>query len=364
MKKYSALVAITLIVVLTLYFGGNFVKSQIKEVDVLNLQEQEVKNSIVCSGQLEPSENKNVYISEPSITQEVLVQVGDRVEQGEDLLRIKKGVSANTQGKSDGDDVASNTLPSSFSLSEFSKMTGLSSEQAAEVYNRYINGSSENDSSSSSEASQEEEGGEFDTITAPVSGIVSAINVKGNSYTDTSKPVMVISDVNSMQVRLSVNESQISAVQIGQKATITGVGFKYSEYTGTVKSIADVATQTVSTSGQETVVEVIVTVDHAGEDLKSGLTAKCEITTSNDNGMLIAPYEAVRAEDDGQEYVYLYQDGKAVKRAISTGREFTNGFEILSGLETGDRIITNPDKLYANSRVIIKQEKSVVSEDA
>ncbi|MCI9273491.1 MAG: efflux RND transporter periplasmic adaptor subunit [Clostridiales bacterium] len=362
MKKYSALVAITLVVILTLYFGGNFVKSQIKEVDVLVLQEQEVKNSIVCSGQLEPSDNKNVYITEPSIAQEVLVQVGDRVEQGEDLLRVRKGVAPKTTNDSDNrSDTDNSSLPSSFS--EFAKMTGLSSEQAAEVYNQYINGSSSG-SSSSAEPIQKEEEGELDTITAPVSGIVSVINVKGNSYADTSKPIMVISDINSMQVRLSVNESQISAVQIGQKATITGAGFKNSEYSGTVKSIADVATQTVSTSGQETVVEVIVTVDHAGEDLKSGLTAKCEITTSNDDGMLIAPYEAVRAEDDGQEYVYIYQDGRAVKRTITTGREFNSGFEILSGLKTGDRIITNPERLYANSRVIMKQEKSVVNQDA
>lgn len=366
MKKYSVLVAITLVVILTFYFGGNLIKSQIPEVDVLLVQEQEVQNSITCSGQLEPSDSKNVYLSEPLVAQEVLVQVGDRVDQGEDLLRVKKWEQSS---EPEDEPEESSSMPD---LDQLSQMTGMSKDQVAQVYNQYIKGNGSSASSSSksaedtsSDVDDNDDGEEVNTITAPVSGIISEINLKGNGTADNSKPVMVISDANSMQVRLSVNESQISSVEIGQKVNITGVGFHGSQYSGTVKSIANVATQTVSTTGQETVVEVIVTVDQAGEDLKSGLSAKCEIITSNDDGMLLAPYESVRAEDDGQEFIFLYRDGKAVKQIITTGREFADGFEVLSGLQAEDLIITNPDRLHTNSRVIVKNEsKSVVSPDA
>ena len=59
----------------------------------------------------------------------------------------------------------------------------------------------------------------------------------------------------------------------------------------------------VSTTGQETVVEVVVSVDNPGNDIKPGYTAKAKIITAQNDNVLIAPYEAVRAEEDGSEYV-------------------------------------------------------------
>ena len=349
MKKYYVLVLITLVVILTIYFGGNIIKGQVKAVDVLILSEQEVQNSITCSGKLELSNKKNVYLSQSAIAEEVFVEVGDKVQEGEELIRVKTGGISGTS-----------SLPQSVSLSDFSNMTGLSDEQAAQVYQQYVDSFNQEKSSSINEKNR---GEEVETITAPISGIISEINIQGNTITNTDQPVMVISNENQMQVRLSVNESQISMVQIGQNATITGIGFE-GEYYGTVQSISNVATQTVSTSGQETVVEVVVTIDNVQSNLKAGLSAKCEIVVSQDKGRIIAPYEAVKAEENGQEYVYVYENGKAIKRIISTGKEFASGFEVTSGLQVGDHLIVTSEQLNDHTSVIIKsEEKDVINQN-
>ena len=126
------------------------------------------------------------------------------------------------------------------------------------------------------------------------------------------KPAITIASDEGLQVRLSVNESQISDIQVGQPAEITGVGF-HTCYTGTVKSISSEAKQVVSTTGQETVVEVVVSVDNPGNDIKPGYTAKAKIITAQNDNVLIAPYEAVRAEEDGSEYVLKLKGQRAVK---------------------------------------------------
>ena len=129
--------------------------------------------------------------------------------------------------------------------------------------------------------------------------------------------------------------------------------YKRQEYYGTVQSISNVATQTVSTSGQETVVEVVVTIDNVQSNLKAGLSAKCEIVVSQDKGRIIAPYEAVKAEENGQEYVYVYENGKAIKRIISTGKEFASGFEVTSGLQVGDHLIVTSEQLNDHTSVCL-----------
>ena len=58
----------------------------------------------------------------------------------------------------------------------------------------------------------------------------------------------------------------------------------------------------------------------------------------------IAPYSSVIVKDGG-EYVYLYNDGNAILTPVQTGRELSGGYEILSGVESGDEIVLNPHNL-------------------
>ena len=73
-------------------------------------------------------------------------------------------------------------------------------------------------------------------VTAPVSGVISAVNIKDQEEIG-SQPAAVISESAGLQVNLSVNESQISSIAVGQKAEITGVGFQGKRYTGTVSKM-------------------------------------------------------------------------------------------------------------------------------
>ena len=90
-------------------------------------------------------------------------------------------------------------------------------------------------------------------------------------------------------------------------------------------------------------------------DIKPGFTAKARIITSQSNNVIVAPYEAVRADESGQEYVFCLKGKRAVKVPIVTNREFESGFEVLSGLEAADLIIVNPDAVTNGDAVIARK---------
>lgn len=365
MKKYMTLFAVTLLAVGAIFWGGSFMKGQVYKVDVVTLCMTEEQNSITCAGRVESAKSRNVYAYSNLKTKEIYVNVGDRVEAGEVLMCVSPVSSADSPKSSAT--VSSNPLEGLDIPQNILDQYGITSEQVQAAYNSYSksNSSSPSVSSSSSPANATTtDGKKLEDITAPTSGIVSDILISEKETAATGKSLLVISDENKLQVRLSVNESQIANLQVGQPVTITGVGFQNSEYAGTVKQIANVAKQSVSTSGQETVVEVLVNVDErisGEEEMKAGYTAKCKITTSSDSGVLLVPYEAVLAEEDGSEYVYTLQTGKAVKRAIQTGREFENGFEVLSGLKSGEQIVVTPGNLYEGARALATERELVNS---
>jgi len=62
-------------------------------------------------------------------------------------------------------------------------------------------------------------------------------------------------------------------------------------------------------------------------------------------GVLVAPYDAVRQDGAGCEYVYIIRENRAEKRGIITAAEYADGFEVFEGISDGAMVVMNPDDL-------------------
>jgi multidrug efflux pump subunit AcrA (membrane-fusion protein) len=331
MKRYVMLFSFTVLAVSLIVGYGLIARNSVVEVATVKVDTLTVENSVTCSGRVERIDTSQVYAPSASVVKDVYVKTGDHVTAGQALMKVVLP----------SDKIDTSQLPSGY-------------ESLLNQYEDQL------DQLQSSQSACEETIEK--TISSPVSGEVTSISVAPNSYISGGNPVAIIADDSALQVRLSVYESQISDIKVGQKAIITGVGFKNSTYSGTVKSISSEAKQIVTATGQETVVEVIVSVEGSKGDIKPGFTAKAKIITSENSGVLIAPYEAVRADKNGNEYVYKVKGKQAVKTPIVTQKEFDNGFEVVSGLSKDDIIINNPDNV-SNGTYVKSSEKKVVSSD-
>lgn len=326
MKKYGILTVITIIASTVIVIFGEIIKNSIPKVDAIKIEPLTVSNSVTCSGLVISKNDSDVYAPVSAYVENVYVKVGDKVEAGDPLMDISLPNSSEYQNDSQYSDVY-------------------------EAYASYLN--------------QPEKAASSLTVTtksliAPTSGtITAALNREPGYYVDPSKPAFVIQGDKDLQVRLNVNESQISDIKVGQSAEITGVGFKYSSYSGSVTKISKKAKQINSTSGKLTIVEVTVSVDHPGNDIKPGFTAKAKIMTSNDTNVVLAPYDSVRADDNGKEFVFKIINGKAVKTHIVTGKEFDDGFEVVKGLSPNDRIIQKPEKIWDGETIRAAGAKAV-----
>jgi multidrug efflux pump subunit AcrA (membrane-fusion protein) len=322
MKRNVMLITFTALALAAIFSWGAISRNSVIPVSVVKVNPLTVEDSVICSGRVERVSEHHVFSPSAAYVSRIFVKTGDVVSVGQPLMEVQ-------------------TLDSDFSGAEdeLQSETDLTGEfQQSPIKTK--------------------------TIVSPYAGEILSLNAIEQSYVQTGRPVAVISDDPAqLQVRLSVNESQISDIKTGQKAIITGVGFKNTAYTGVVKEISSDAKQVLSKSGEETVVEVIVSVDKAGGEIKPGYTAKAKIITSENEGVLIAPYEAVRADKDGNEYVYKLNGKKAVKTPVITNREFDKGFEITSGISKNDEIINNPDSVSNGSYVVPVKRGAVNSGD-
>lgn len=357
MKKYGMLFSFTLILSLLIIHAGNVYKGTYVPVSVVKVSPVTAESSVYSNnGTVERVDSRNIYAQAGAVVQKVHVKTGDSVKAGQVLMTLS------VSSAQDISDTVS--LPDSLNEQTYQDLletyySQIAGGNSSTVVPETSSSSEQGNSSTSSSASSPQEPAETKDveITAPVAGVVTSVAISEQETVERNKAVMTVSASSDLQVRLAVNESQISEIKIGQRAVITGAGF-HTVYEGTVTSISSEAKQEYHTTGTETVVEVLVRIQNPKSDIKPGFSAKARIITEESKNVLVAPYEAVRADDDGKEYVYLLHGRKAIKVPVTTRKEFESGFEVLSGLQDQDTIIMNPDSITDGAAVLPQEEGS------
>lgn len=354
MKRYVMLLSFTLIMFLMIIQAGNVYKATYVPVSVVKVSPVTAESSVYCSsGTIERVDSRNIYVQAGSVIDKIHVKTGDSVTAGQLLMTVAPAAPVLQKDASSSlDDQTYQALLNTY----YGQIAGAGASAALPE-----TPSSDSVQDSSAAAASVLDSAQADQkITSPITGIVTSVSISEEETAVQNQAVMTIAASSDLQVRFTVNESQISQIKTGQRAIITGAGFQ-SAYEGTVTSISSEAKQQYHTTGTETVVEVLVRIQNPKGDIKPGFSAKAKIITEESTNVLVAPYEAVRADEDGAEYVFVLQGSKAVKKPVVTRKEFESGFEVLSGLQEQDTIILNPDSIADGSAVI--PEKEVTESD-
>lgn len=342
MKKYIVLAVATVIMIAGILFTGSAVMQSVPFVSVYKAAPTTIEETVVCTGKVEYCESKEIRTVTGGTVSKIYVARGDKVKAGDKLCDIAITSAQSEESKS-----------------------ALSTQ---EIYQAVLNGNynvlDNYDGLLESATKPGNSSGDFMTqsLTASISGTVEKAGCTENEYLAPGDSVFSIVSDGDLQVVLPVSEVKISDIKIGQPVKITGSGFKNSTYSGKVTSIDDKAKQTTTTTGKETTVDVTVSIENPKDDIKPGYTAKCTIVSSVKSSALVLPYQAVKADEDGKEYVYLYKNGVAVKNYIKTDGEYPKGLEVVNGIKASDYIITNPDGVRNKASVKLNQQN--VSESA
>lgn len=131
-------------------------------------------------------------------------------------------------------------------------------------------------------------------IKSPIDGMVLSRTVEpGNAVAATLQAVTLMSiaeDLTRLLVEVSVDEADVGAVQIGQKASFTVSAYPQRRYPATVARVAYGSTLTENVVTYATRLEV----DNADLSLRPGMTVSATITAAERQGVLLVPNTALR----------------------------------------------------------------------
>jgi HlyD family secretion protein len=161
-------------------------------------------------------------------------------------------------------------------------------------------------------------------VRAPITGTIISKGVErgtvissATSNVSGGTTIMNMADLNLVQVRTLVDETDIGKIQVGQRATVTVDAYPNRPFQGEVLKIEPQA----QTEQNVTMFPVLVRIDNKEGLLRPGMNAEVEIHVGRRNGVLAVPNAALRTTRDvGSAAQVLGLSPDAVQQQLASAR--------------------------------------------
>lgn len=290
----------------------------VRLVEVAPAEMRALSLSEEFTAQLEAKVVNNITAQAGGRLKQLLVKVGDRVGAGQAVARMEATQAAQAQ-------IQLADAKTNFArMDELYKVGGVSKaqwEQAKSAVDQaklaYGNAA------------------ENTVLRSPISGFVTAKNYDNGDMTSPQLPVVVIQQIAPVKAVIGVSEQYYSYLKKGATATLSVDALGEETFSGIVTNIfptLDPVTHTVSTE-----------IEVANKDLKlrPGMYARVHLDFGTKEALTVPDKAIVRQAGSGARYVYVFSGGKAVYRAVELGQQQGDLYEVVSGLNAGDQVITS-----------------------
>jgi membrane fusion protein, multidrug efflux system len=179
---------------------------------------------------------------------------------------------------------------------------------------------------------------ERSSIRAPFPGYVADLEVVEGEYVTTGQRLMVLVDIHPIKVEVNVLEREVANIGPGRRAVVTFSAFPDERFEGRVETINPILSA-------ERTARVTVLLDNPGGRIKPGMYASVNLEAQAIPDRVLVPRSAI-LERDSRTMLFVFEEGRAKWRYVTTGRENSEWVEILENPETdivrpGEIVLTN-----------------------
>jgi RND family efflux transporter MFP subunit len=286
---------------------------------------------------LEAEEEATVNAKQGGVIEQILVEEGQRVRASQVLAKLETERLALEVARAKA---ALDKLEQDFKRSESVYQRNLVSREAYERTKFELDGARAAYDLARL-ALQESE------IRAPFDGVVSLRHIKIGNQILAGSPAFRITRMDRLQAQIYVPERDIHKLAPAQAATLSVDAWPDKAFRGEILRVNPVVDASTGT------VKVTVAMAPEQPELKPGMFGRVEILYDRHDSVVLIPKDAVVTED-AQHSVFVIEEGRAHRRAVSVGYSDSEHYEVLTGLAVGDQlVVTGQSSLRDDSKVEI-----------
>jgi RND family efflux transporter MFP subunit len=170
-------------------------------------------------------------------------------------------------------------------------------------------------------------------LRSPINGIVTARNYdNGNVFAQ--QPILTIQQLNPLKAIVYVSESNFTDVKVGMPAKIQLDVYGDEVFKGKVSLIYPTIDAATHTFGVE------VAIDNRNARVRPGMYARVSLHFGEKQSIVVPDAAVLKQAGANDKYVYVVENGVARYRKVELGQRLETNYEILSGLNEGDVVVT------------------------
>lgn len=182
----------------------------------------------------------------------------------------------------------------------------------------------------------------YGVIKAPADGVIASRNIELNENVSAGNVIAVLNAGTAINVEIGLPENVINEVQMDMDVTISFSSIKDNIFKGKVFAISPALD--VSSATYPVKIHIVDETDAVKPGMAAEVTFDFGQDEANQKNSIIIPVKAV-GEDTNGNFVFIIEseDGKVgivKKQTITVGQLTTSGFEVISGLNEGERYAT------------------------
>ncbi|MDU8970641.1 MAG: efflux RND transporter periplasmic adaptor subunit [Streptococcus sp.] len=346
---------------------------------IVTAKEGSVASSVLLSGTVTAKNEQYVYFdASKGDLDEILVSVGDKVEEGQALVKYS---SADAQAAYDAADRAvakadrhieelnkarenasatptSPQVPTEAGLPEQAQ----AATSSVSSIDSQISDAKDNRADAVAQLNKAQAQLDAATVLSTLEGTVVEVNRNvSKSPTGNSQVVVHVVSNENLQVKGELSEYNLANLSVGQEVTFTSKVYQDKSWTGKISYISDYPKNNGEAAnaalGGNTGSKYPYTVDVTSDigELKQGFSVSVEV--KNKSKAILVPLTSVVTEND-KNYVWIVDDQKKAKKVeVTLGNADADNQEITSGVTDGAKVISNPTSSLEEGKEVKADEK-------
>jgi RND family efflux transporter MFP subunit len=194
-------------------------------------------------------------------------------------------------------------------------------------------------------------------LRSPINGTITARNYD-NGDVFAQLPILTVQQLNPLKAVIYVTEAYFSKVKVGMPVNIKLDVYDNETFTGKVRLIYPTIDAATHTFGVE------VFIENSSQKVRPGMYARVSLNFGAEESIVIPDAAVQRQAGSNDKYVFVIENRVAKYHKIELGQHLGDRYEILSGLNDGDVVVTaGQNRLIEGTEVeIINSGSSETSE--
>ncbi len=335
MTKYRMILPVTLFLLLSAVViqgcgkGGGETKDESTEkkiplVKVSNVEYTTFSDNFKVAGVIKPFTSAKISSEEGGLITYLTKDKGSYVGKGEIVARIKKDVENATLEQTEAQiELARMNYEKQKQLYEDNATTEMQYLTAKWQYEAAVRG-----------ADILKTRLKTGFVRSPISGVVEEKFMNKGEMSAPGSPIFSVIDISTVKVSAGVPEMYITKVKMGQTVKVTIDVLPGVEFEGKISYIAP------ALAGTSRTFEIEILINNRDKLLKPGMNANVQISEFTKENAVVVPQDLIVDYGDVQ-YLFILDGDVARKRELKLGGRNGNQVLIESGLNPGEKMITD-----------------------